>query len=66
MLFARLPQQYRREGCIRNYQTYPKIPSLPVCIAEISDVWVHTSTPPYVFILCTQITLPSLYVICTQ
>jgi len=32
VLFARLQHQFRRDGGIRNYQTYPTIPSLPIII----------------------------------
>jgi hypothetical protein len=35
MLFARLQHQYFRDGGIRNYQTYPTIPSLPIYYRHI-------------------------------
>jgi hypothetical protein len=44
MLFARLQHQYRRDGGIRNFQTYPTIPSLPI-FTEIFKKLLYFTIP---------------------
>jgi len=42
MLFARVQHQYRQNGGIRTYQTYPTILSLPIYIYTYIHTYAHT------------------------